>query len=72
MQMPVDYPRINQFPEWFTVGKTNRLTVTRNGNREIHTGDELIKGLVVSLEAGETFRLSVAKAGKTQVDSQSP
>ena len=24
MKLPMDYPRINQFPEWYTVEATNR------------------------------------------------
>jgi hypothetical protein len=27
MGMPIDYPRINQFPEWFTVDATLRYNV---------------------------------------------
>jgi len=62
MQMPMDYPRINQFPEWFTVEANDRLVVTAADRHQTHTGEELMKGLPVSLEAGRTVRLSVGEA----------
>ncbi len=60
MHLPMDYPRINQFPEWFTVEPNDRLSVAMGGKRQIHTGKELTTGLEVKLDAGETLQLTVA------------
>jgi len=38
MRMPLDYPRINQFPEWFTIEAAQRWAVEMDGKRQIHTG----------------------------------
>ena len=61
MHMPLDYPRINQFPEWFTIDSAGRLSIEMGNKRQVHTGKELITGLTVTLNAGQTERLSVTK-----------
>lgn len=54
MKMPLDWPRINQFPEWFTVKPdakyANRDTSTNNAH--FHTGEAMGEGIDVSLKAG--------------------
>jgi hypothetical protein len=60
MYLPFDYPRINQFPEWFTAEATK--------DYEIKIGDapaRVVKGhdlyaLPLKVGAGETLRLTVA------------
>jgi hypothetical protein len=64
MQLPLDYPRINQFPEWFTVEAEDRIAVEIEGQRQSHMGKELIDGLPVKLDAGRTVRLNVTKANR--------
>ncbi len=64
MRMPLDYPRINQFPEWFTVDAGHRFQVAIDGRTEEHTGQSLLEGLPVRLEAGQTLRLSVSRIGE--------
>ena len=64
--MPVDYPRINSFPEWFTVDvdKEYRLIKLDNEggqNRKIVKGAELINGLQLNLKAGEENRFIIEK-----------
>lgn len=61
--LPVDYPRLNQFPEWFTVARTGLYTVERIGvdaPLELRLGEELIAGLALELAAGEPLRLRLA------------
>ncbi|MCX7887101.1 MAG: hypothetical protein N3B01_07615 [Verrucomicrobiae bacterium] len=55
MRLPLDYPRINQFPEWFTVqdGKHYRV-----GDRSF-SGKELAEGITVELEPDRELRLLV-------------
>ena len=55
MHLPYDWPRINQFPEWFTVEKEQHFKMI-SSDQEInrsHTGDELSNGMPVELEDGE-------------------
>ena len=59
MQLPIDYPRINQFPEWFTVEEDHRYVVSRDEVDNVHSGRDLLKGLPVELSAGGELRLVV-------------
>ena len=63
LHLPVDYPRINQFPEWFTVEDKMEFTVvssqkTLSGK---YTGKQLHEGIQVKLTAGEQLVFSVKK-----------
>ena len=55
LNLPIDYPRINQFPEWFTAKEGEDYSVV-SSQKEItgnYTGKQLIKGIDVNLKAGE-------------------
>ena len=52
MHLPVDYPRINHFPEWYTVEAGARYGVEIDGKASEHAGRELVSGL--ALKAGRT------------------
>ncbi len=61
MKMPLDWPRINQFPEWFTVEPTGRYTV-RNLTSDaaaVYTGAEMHNGIGLELQPGRVCRLVV-------------
>jgi hypothetical protein len=62
-KLPLDWPRINQFPEWFTVVPDAEYEVhdLKTDTRTRHSGKDLIDGLPVTLDAGETGRLIVRK-----------
>ncbi|MFW6103959.1 MAG: hypothetical protein ACOC59_02715, partial [Bacteroidota bacterium] len=51
MGLPLDYPRINQFPEWFTVDRDKKYQVTRvnENSTKTYQGDELLDGLKLNL-----------------------
>jgi hypothetical protein len=54
MNMPLDWPRINQFPEWFTAKSERSYAVhdlTYN-SKKIYTGKQLQQGLTIHLERG--------------------
>lgn len=55
LHLPLDYPRINQFPEWFTVDTSKRYSVTNvtTGEKTQHDGPELVKGVPVVLSPGQ-------------------
>jgi hypothetical protein len=62
MHMPVDYPRINQFPEWFTVEPLKQYRVHNRMTREtsIFQGSALSRGIPVSLGAGTEMLLDIS------------
>jgi len=51
MKLPLDWPRINQFPEWFTVniGKKYHIIDLKNQSMEDFNGEELIQGIVLNI-----------------------
>ncbi len=53
MHMPQDYPRINQFPEWFAVEKDATYDVsTDTGSSTPYSGKQLIAGLPMETVPG--------------------
>jgi hypothetical protein len=63
MNMPLDWPRINQFPEWFTVETNKPYTVRDVASNTIKTcaGSELLKGIDVDLKPGIRSGLFVSE-----------
>jgi hypothetical protein len=60
MRLPVDYPRINQFPEWFTVTESSRFAVTVGGNPVAgKSGQQLAEGLPITLAPGVPMAIKV-------------
>lgn len=59
MKLPFDWPRINQFPEWFTVDANKKYVLNdiNNKTKTTFTGQELIDGIDVKLDAGEEMLL---------------
>ena len=62
MGMPRDWPRMNQFPEWFTVEAGRRYRVSEAGGRALgeYSGAELVEGIAIDLPGGAERRLVVA------------
>jgi hypothetical protein len=56
MQLPIDYPRINQFPEWFVVEADGRYELEIDGNARIVPGRELQGGIPVQLTVDQRER----------------
>ena len=61
LHLPLDYPRINQFPEWFTVeaGKRYLVRDLTHGDERIASGTELREGLAVGISAKSELRLLI-------------
>jgi len=59
--LPLDYPRINQFPEWFTVDASKSYLVhfVHEGKTRRYTGKELIEGIEISTVSTSGFYLIV-------------
>ncbi len=61
MKMPLDWPRINQFPEWFTAKAVNSYAVhdLTHNSKKVYTGAQLQQGLPIDLQRGSTYKLMV-------------
>ena len=61
LHLPIDYPRINQFPEWYTVSKEKRYKVRDVvSNKSITcSGEELQQGLYIELVSGKLQKIIV-------------
>lgn len=59
LHLPVDYPRINQFPEWFTVESNATYRLTQGWRTESVPGGALRAGLELKLAAGRTAVIRV-------------
>jgi len=64
MKLPLDYPRINQFPEWFVVEAPRRYAVRdlAAAAPKRHAAEEMSKGIEVDLAPGVEKRLVVVEA----------
>jgi len=61
--LPFDYPRLNGTPAWFQVEPESLYTVTDldTGQELTFAGQELAKGLEITLDAGAVRRLKVTQ-----------
>ena len=60
--LPADWPRINSYPEWFTVDDRARYRVLdiASGRRRVLTGQELARGLAVEATSRREIRLEIS------------
>lgn len=66
--MPLDYPRINQWPEWFTVNVSGRYRVTREeATTETVTGRDLLN-YPLTRDADKPIKLTVTSLKEPQVN----
>ena len=63
LNLPVDYPRINQFPEWFTLDQDATYSIQSNKKELIgkYEGKNLKKGVALSLSSKEQCVILVKK-----------
>ncbi len=60
MHYPTDYPRINQYQQWFTIDSAKSYKLqSGQGKSKIVNGQDLIKGLPVKVKPGEVLYLTV-------------
>ncbi len=61
MNLPIDWPRINQFPEWFTVDAGSRYVLDLASGETLgpFTGQQLRDGIELDLKAGEEKRFVI-------------
>ncbi|HSO89239.1 MAG TPA: hypothetical protein VLQ91_21985 [Draconibacterium sp.] len=55
LNLPIDYPRINQFPEWFTAhdGVEYSVVSSQKSLSGKYSGKQLVEGITIKLKAGE-------------------
>ncbi len=58
--MPVNYPRLNEFPEWFTVEPDRLYAVIMDTRKTVRLGAELIRGCAVGTDGSNAVVLEVA------------
>ena len=61
LHLPIDYPRINQFPEWFTeTGEKEYKFIDYNKKTKTQmTGIELRNGIKLTISSGEKYYITV-------------
>ena len=60
MHLPEDWPRINQFPEYFTVDKDKNYHIKNNNNPILKvSGEDLQKGYHVKVRKGTSLKLII-------------
>jgi hypothetical protein len=61
MHLPLDWPRINQFPEYFTIEKEKNYRIKSGNTRkeEVISGEELQYGYRLKLRKGEKIRMMI-------------
>lgn len=65
LHLPINYPRLNEWPEWFAVEHDRRYQMrVADGQSSARLGGELIDGLPLSLRAGDTQVLEVFADGE--------
>jgi len=61
LNLPIDYPRINQFPEWFTAEEEKEYSVVSSQKNLSgkFSGKQLTNGIQVKLKGGEKLIVEV-------------
>jgi hypothetical protein len=63
LKLPMDWPRINQFPEWFVIEQDKQYDITEmhNNVNKTYTGSELKNGLEMHIQPGTVYKLKVTQ-----------
>ena len=66
LRLPIDYPRINQFPEWFVVPRDKAFVIRDlgSGRTQRHLGQDLSAGLPVTIPPNTELRWIVEPVDK--------
>jgi len=61
LNLPIDYPRINQFPEWFVAEKGKKYEILSSQNKLTvkYSGEKLQKGIQVKLPANQQIIIKI-------------
>lgn len=61
LHLPVDYPRINQFQEWFPIEPNRNYRLVKGAQTQVIKGSKLIVGFPIQLGANEVIQLKVMR-----------
>jgi hypothetical protein len=61
LNLPIDWPRINQFQEWFTAETGKNYSVKINGVANAYKGEELQNGLYLNIKKGDSIQIDVTE-----------
>ncbi|MBZ0257666.1 hypothetical protein K8I31_16490, partial [bacterium] len=65
--LPSDYPRINQFPEWFTIDAKSKYSLQFVGQNVVtQTGEKYLQGIPLTLKASMPVLLTVEKMSEAK------
>jgi len=59
LKLPVDWPRINQFPEWFTAEKGKSYLLRINGTNRVCKGEDMLDGIYLRMQKGDCIWIAV-------------
>ncbi|MCC6489840.1 MAG: hypothetical protein IT364_20290 [Candidatus Hydrogenedentes bacterium] len=59
--LPINYPRLNEWPEWYTVEMDRLYAVEVNGEKMTRSGGELVQGLTVAAGTRSGILLTVRR-----------
>jgi hypothetical protein len=61
LNLPIDYPRINQFPEWFTAkgGEEYSLVSSQKNTSGKYSATDLIQGIPIKIKSGEKLIVKI-------------
>ncbi|MBM3744467.1 MAG: nuclear transport factor 2 family protein [Acidobacteria bacterium] len=68
-RMERNYPRLNEWPEWFTVDPERLYSLRVDGRPQTCVGWDLLAGVQVSVGAGQTVRLVLEAAAGAATDA---
>lgn len=73
LRLSADYPRLNKWPEWFTVDRSARYRLHVTGMRPVvKSGEELAAGIELSLQAGQSVTLRLERLTGNRRGEHSP
>ena len=68
LHLPMAYPRLNEFPEWYTVDTERRYHISVDGSESDVKGSELTLGFGIRVASGRTVVVAVAPCADRRTD----
>ena len=59
--MPINYPRLNEFPEWFTVEQDALYQVRAGARTTVYCGGQLVEGIPLRSDGSETVIITIQR-----------
>ena len=62
VRLPINYPRLNEFPEWFTVDPARTYRLTVDGSERVISGPVLSHGVEIKVVRGRPVTVTIRPA----------